>query len=285
MSNKHWNKYDVSNKKEKPKFRVIYIAIIVLCTFIICFGLYMLNADKVNNKDSISTDSSSANSKDSKTTAEVTTTALTTTESVLANPLSENVGVDATYFDSCAFLGDSITTGLSGYGFVPEKNVLAGTGMNIEKIEKSTVSTAQGDITILDALKTANPQNIYIMLGTNGIAWLTNEKMIEEYSKFVDKIKEELPSSNIYILSIPPVTVNKETAAKGSIQNSAIDSYNSALLQMANDKKIYFVDINTALKGNDGKLPVESAEKDGMHFKKDTYKIVIDYILKHTAKE
>ena len=281
MSNSTRNKYNVSNKKEKPKFRISYILIIVLLTLIVCFALYMINANF--NKSKKNSDSLlSVNNKESITTEATTTKA---PEKVLANPVSENDGIDPSFLNNCAFVGDSITTGLSGYGFVPEKNVLAGTGMNLDKINKSTVPTAQGEMPILDALKSANPQNAYIMLGSNGVAWLSNEKMVEEYGDFLDKIHAELPSTKIYILSIPPVTINKETAAKGAIQNTAIDSYNSALLKMANDKKLYFVDINTALKGNDGKLSVENAEKDGMHFKKNTYQIMLDYILKHTVKE
>lgn len=53
---------------------------------------------------------------------------------------------------------------------------------------------------------------------------------------------------------------------------------------MADEKKIYYVDINTALKGNDGKFPEENAAEDGMHFKKTTYSIMLDYILSHTAE-
>ena len=53
---------------------------------------------------------------------------------------------------------------------------------------------------------------------------------------------------------------------------------------MANSKQFYYVDINTALKGNDGKLPEENAADDGMHFQKPTYTIMLDYILSHVAK-
>lgn len=276
--------------KDKPKIKVTYILMIILLTLIICFALYMISA----NDKSSGIDVDNSVSLSNITTANIvettpeTTAETTTTEPpvpVMVNPVPESESLDFTYFDNCVFVGDSITEGLSGYQFLQPENVLAGKGMNIDKIETAAVTTTAGEVTILDALKTANFQTVYIMLGSNGIAWLSNEKMIEEYSGFIDQIEAELPDAEIYILSIPPVSVEKETTTEGSIQNSAIDSYNSALLNMANTKEVHFVDINTALKGNDGKLPSDRAGKDGMHFKKDTYQIMLDYILKHTAKD
>ena len=186
--------------------------------------------------------------------------------------------------NDCNFVGDSLTVGLASYGIIPEKNVLANIGMNISKINTATVTTPSGEMTVLDALKENNPKNVYVMLGSNGIAWLTNENMISEYGQFIDSVKEELPDSKIYILSIPPVTANKETDSSSPILNSDIDTYNSELLKLADEKSVYFVDLNTALKGNDGKLASERSDGDGMHFKKDTYDIMLDYILTHVVQ-
>ena len=73
-------------------------------------------------------------------------------------------------------------------------------------------------------------------------------------------LNKNLPDSNIYILSIPPVTAARESAEEEEpILNSDMNKYNSELLKMADEKKIYYVDINTALKGNDGKFPEENA--------------------------
>lgn len=189
-----------------------------------------------------------------------------------------------TYFGKCAFVGDSISVGLADFQLVPVKNVFAEIGMNIEKINTETMKTAYGDVTVLEALKEAKPENVYIMLGSNGIAWLSVSDMISYYSQFVDEIIKELPDTKIYILSVPPVTAERETADNEPILNSEIDKYNSELLKMADKKKIYYVDINTALKGNDGKFPSDMAEKDGMHFVKTTYSVMLDYILSHTVK-
>ena len=78
------------------------------------------------------------------------------------------------------------------------------------------------------------------MLGSNGIAWLSVSDMISYYSQFVDEIIKELPDTKIYILSVPPVTAERETADNEPILNSEIDKYNSELLKMADKKKIYY---------------------------------------------
>lgn len=277
------------DRNKKPRIRITYILLIVVLTMTACFGLYLLSLNHENGLidfNQLFSGTAAQTSSLQETVTEQTTAAATTPpEPVLVNPVPENAVAGPAYLTSCAFVGDSITTGLSGYGFVPNDRVLAAQGMNIDKINSATIKTASGEMKILDALTALNPQNIYIMLGSNGIAWLTNEKMIQEYSAFVDEVQANLPESTIYILSIPPVSAEKETDPDGAISNADIDTYNSALLSMADEKKLYFVDINTGLKGNDGKLPGNCAAGDGMHFQKGTYQIMLDYILHHTVKE
>lgn len=287
MAKSYWDGHGYSKEKSRPKFRILPILVIIILTMVGCFALYMLAANKSDAKDSGTIPAKSVENTSAVVTTPITTTTPPpeTTPPPPANPVAENGMLDFSYFDSCGFVGDSITEGLSLYGILQEKNVFANKGMNIDKINTTTITTSAGEVTILEALKTAKPANIYIMLGSNGIAWLTNEKMTKEYNDFVDGIMAALPESKIYILSIPPVASAMENKGSGAILNSTIDAYNSELLKLANDKKINFVDINTALKGNDGKLSGESSAKDGMHFKKDTYTLMLDYILKHTVKE
>lgn len=287
MPNNNWGGANRKYKSNRPKFHLSIVFLLIVVIFLLCFILYMITSqnDGINSLSVLSSDTSA---QSEETTAQITTTTVATTtvsSPINVNPVPENIPKDFSYFNDCVFIGDSLTVGLSSYGIIPEKNVLANIGLNIDKINDAKIKTETGEIALLDELKAVNPKNVYIMLGSNGIAWLSNEHMIEKYGEFIDKIQAQQPDLTIYILSIPPVSVNKETSAEGPIQNTAIDSYNSELLKLADAKKVHFVDINTALKGNDGKLPVESSGKDGMHFKKDTYTIMLNYILQHTVKE
>ena len=289
MPNNNWGGANKKYKSNRPKFHLSILFLLIIVIFLLCFILYMITSQNngISSLTVLSSDTSVQDVSEEVTAATTTTTVATTTVSspVNVNPVPENSPKNFSYFNDCVFIGDSLTVGLSSYGIIPEKNVLANTGLNIDKINDAKIKTETGEIALLDELKAVNPKNVYIMLGSNGIAWLSNEHMTEKYGEFIDKIKAQHPDLTIYILSIPPVSVNKETLTEGSIQNTAIDSYNSELLKLADAKKVNFVDINTALKGNDGKLPVDSAGKDGMHFKKDTYTIMLNYILQHTVKE
>ncbi|MGN1480445.1 GDSL-type esterase/lipase family protein [Porcipelethomonas sp.] len=260
------------------RFKVIFIIFILVTA--VCFLIYMTGVNIGGN------DSGEGNVLWESQVSEADSSEAEQTEKTdeIINPVPASDPLTETYFGKCAFVGDSITVGLSDYQLVPIKNVYAEVGMNIEKINSDTIQTAYGEITVLDALTQAKPENIYIMLGSNGISWLSLNDMISYYSDFVDGVQKALPDSKIYILSIPPVTAGRETAEDEPILNSDIDKYNSELLKMADSKKLYYVDINTALKGNDGKLPEENAADDGMHFEKSTYKIMLNYILSHVAK-
>lgn len=260
------------------RFKVVFIVFIIVTA--VCFLIYMTGA---NFEDDDMETNMFLRSEVSETSSNVDDEPLDKVKEII-NPVPLSESLTETYFGKCAFVGDSITVGLSDYQLVPIKNVYAEIGMNIEKINTDTLKTAFGETTVLDGLKQAKPENIYIMLGSNGIAWLPISDMISYYSEFISSIQQNLPDSNIYILSIPPVTAARESAEEEPILNSDIDKYNSELLKMANEKKIYYVDVNTALKGNDGKFPEDNAAEDGMHFKKTTYNIMLNYILSHVAK-
>lgn len=301
MSKSYWSDMDKRSRAGKPKFKFWLIPLIIILTLGICFGVYMLSENKdvlFPAAQTIGTAPVVQTEVVTETTAMTTAATPETTETlpVAKNPVPEGEPKDMSYFDNCVFIGDSLTAGFSSYGVIPEKNVYASIGMNIDKINTEPISVmlpsvddpsvySIQEMTVLEALKISKPKTVYIMLGSNGIAWLSNEYMIEKYSILVNDIKEELPGVEIYIFSIPPVTAGREApdSPNGQILNESIDAYNSELLRFANENELNFVDINTMLKGNDGKLPDDYASRDGMHFNKSTYQLVVEYILKHTV--
>lgn len=204
------------------------------------------------------------------------------------NPVRESEKQPDTYLENSVFIGDSITTGLSGYKFVSSENVLASVGLRIDNITTEKVSNPRysEQVMVHDALKQIKPENVYILLGSNGVSWINNDDMLKSYGEFIDSIKAELPDTDIYIISITPVGTMKEqidTVANGKVLNSEIDSFNTKLLSLADEKEVWYVDVNSVLKDENGKLP-NDVTSDGMHFNKDTYTKFVDYILTHTAK-
>ncbi|NMB29815.1 MAG: hypothetical protein GX988_00010 [Clostridiales bacterium] len=266
-----------SNHSGKPK-RIINILIIIASILvIIAFAMLIIKFIGGKDNDTLS---------ESSTTTTVSTSVVTTTTPEAEPPsATDHDAIDKSYFDDAVFVGDSITVGYSAYGFIDEKSVLASQGMNIEKINTEKIKSPEnGNYIILDHLINLKPPKVYVMLGSNGIAWLSNEFMIGEYDNFVKGIKEALPDSIIYIVSVPPVTKELESG-DNPITNIMIDGFNSDLEEMANQNNMFYLDLASELKDDDGYLFEEFAEKDGMHFKYAAYEKSLDFFLRHTVKK
>ncbi len=184
--------------------------------------------------------------------------------------------VSDSYFDKCVFIGDSHIKGLSGYGIISDSRVFAQNGLSLPHLsEKVKASDVQA----------MNPEHIYIMMGTNGVMWSDWNDMIQKYKSFTDSLVQAMPQADIYILSIPPVTADRESkadVASGKYLNSDIDGYNNKLLDMAKSNGWYYLDVNSALKDGNGYL---GSSTDGVHMSKELYTTFKNYILTHVVSQ
>ncbi len=197
----------------------------------------------------------------------------------------EHDPVEYSYFTDAYFIGDSITVGLGNYSIINQSNVVADIGLNLQTIDtKKIINSPEGFVTALKSLQFKDPKKIYIMLGSNGISWQPLNVMVDKYSSFIDQIKSQHPLADVYISSIPPVT-NAKQKSDVRFANSKIDEYNLMLLEIAKDKKVYYLNSSSILKDEYGNLIDLYAEKDGMHLKKEAYQSLFEYYSKHTKKE
>lgn len=296
-------------KRRYSAFRLSIVLMFFLVSIVVSFMIYALNFDfsskpAANTSEGVSqitenvivtdAEGNTVTDAEGNTVTEKNEVEVKETESSEANsstpknPVPESDRQPDSYLEKSVFIGDSISTGLSGYKFVSSENVLASVGLRIDVIGEEKVSNPRfkTPVLVMDAVKSINPENIYILLGSNGVAWYNNDKMLSAYSDFIDQLKTELPDSNVYIISITPVGTMKEkidTIENGKVLNVEIDSFNQRLLSLANEKDVWYVDVNSELKDENGKLP-DDVTSDGMHFNKDTYEKFIDYILTHTAQ-
>ncbi|MBQ9982789.1 MAG: hypothetical protein IJP18_09510 [Oscillospiraceae bacterium] len=293
-------------KQLRNTFRLSVILLFFIVSIIVSFIIHAMNFD-ISSKPIADMPETNSNDKSSVIVTDINGNSVTDTEGKVvtgeiptgenspvsgtsSNPVAQSQRKDDSYLDTCVFIGDSITTGLSGYKFVSPENVLASIGLRLDNVTTEKVKTPSlGDILVMDALEKIKPENVYILLGMNGVAWYDvandNKKMIDEYSALVDSIKNELPQSNVYIISLTPVGTKKEsiaTAEEGRVLNTEVDRFNEKLLTLANEKEVHYIDMNSALKDENGKL-ADSDTTDGMHFVKDVYGKFVEYILTHTA--
>lgn len=208
-----------------------------------------------------------------------------TVNPIFKKPVAKNeIPVGEEWFDDAIFIGDSLTEGISAYNLIDKNKVIASTGINPQSIlTKACVKDINGKtVTVLEALSKLSPKKIYIMLGSNGVAFIPKDKMIELYGEFVDGVKKSHPDSQIYLQSILPVTSQKENS-DDRYANSKIDEYNDAILKMAGEKEVYYLNIAESIKDANGCLP-SSAGNDGMHFGPKIYNQWLDYLREHYIK-
>ncbi|MBR4345941.1 MAG: hypothetical protein IKP75_03255 [Oscillospiraceae bacterium] len=261
-------------KKEKTglKFRFAFVLLFALASFAVAFMKYMQSAPDDPLADRII-----------YTEAPAPVTEETAPPRAVTNPVPECEPLDDSYLDTCFFAGDSLIVGLCDYGFIPPENMAAKVGLNAVTINSESIVEADGtEFTAAAKINLMRPENLYILLGMNLLDRYTPDQMLASYGDFVDSIRVE--NVNIYVISVPPVTAARETDEVSPVLNSDIDKFNSALLKFATDRGLGFLDLNSALKGSDGRLPEELAEADGMHFKKAAYTVMKEYILTHVMR-
>lgn len=185
---------------------------------------------------------------------------------------------DKEFFSSDLFIGDSISTGYSLYGFMDEKNVYAKIGLNPSSVLTKTVPTVYGDIGAADMVGYTLPKRVYIMLGSNGIQWLTTDSMLKSMRSLTEMISLTSPETEIVIVGVPPVTAGYDSTVDNMDVMSAVNEYNSGLSAFAAECGYIYVDPGEILKDSSGYFNSAYAEKDGMHFKSATYKMLLSYL-------
>ncbi len=264
------------SRKNKPsmKFRFSFVLLFVFASFAACFAFYMREGDPPVQKEGEVIDVADTETPSVNERPQVQRES---TDDI--NPVPESVKLDKVYFESCMFAGDSLMVGLGTYGIIPEGQVAAGIGMSVMSINDTPLVNADGsEILAADKINGNAPQNLYILLGLNLLGQYTDEQLLAAYGDFIDSIDSSI---TIYVISVPPVTASREADPDNPILNSDIDKFNEDLLKFANNRSVYYLDLNSALKGEDGTFPEDMAEQDGIHFKRSTYDIMLDYILTH----
>ena len=185
---------------------------------------------------------------------------------------------DSEFFASDLFIGDSISTGYSLYGFLPDKNVYAKVGLNPSTVLTKSVATCYGEIDISTMLSYTMPKRVFIMLGSNGIQWLSVGNMLQSTDTLVNLILETCPDTEVVIISVPPVTKGYDNTVDDVDVMAKINEYNTSLRSYCTANGMLFVDAASILKDETGYFNSTYAESDGMHFKSSAYKTLLSKI-------
>lgn len=196
------------------------------------------------------------------------------------------VTVEDDYFADAVFIGDSRTVGMYEYGGLEDIAAFyASTGLTVYKIFDSDIVTVPGQkkkITVEEALQQNSFQKIYLMVGINEMGTGTVETFTAKYKEVVDHLLELQPEAILYIQGIMKVTTERSNQGD-YITNEGIEARNDALSQMADNERIFYLDVNPEICDETGGM-VASYTFDGVHLKAQYIEIWKDFLKSHAIQ-
>ena len=194
--------------------------------------------------------------------------------------------VDDSYFDDAVFIGDSRTVGMYEYGGLEETSTFyASTGLTVYKMFDSAIVSVPGQkkkITVEEALSQKQFSKIYLMIGINEMGTGTVESFMKAYGEAVQHLQELQPDAVIYLQAIMKVTT--ERSEQGDyITNEGIEARNAEIAELADDQKIFFLDVNPLICDETGGM-VASYTYDGVHLKAQYIPIWLDFLKGHAVE-
>ncbi len=194
--------------------------------------------------------------------------------------------VDDSYFDDAVFIGDSRTVGMYEYGGLEETSTFyASTGLTIYKMFDSKIVAVPGQkkkITVEEALSEKQFAKIYLMIGINEMGTGTVESFMKAYGEAVQHLQQLQPDAVIYLQAIMKVTT--ERSGQGDyITNEGIEARNEEIAKLADDEKIYYLDVNPLICDETGGM-VASYTYDGVHLKARYIPIWLDFLKEHAVE-
>lgn len=211
--------------------------------------------------------------------AYVPDTTVTTAEEVTTEPQPPApvfVKSDQSYFDDALFIGDSRTVGIYEYGTLQNADYFCSVGLASYKIDSEYVN----GYTIYDTLSAKSYGKIYVMLGINEVGNDFDYTM-NSFVKLINTIKEYQPDSLIYIMANLHVTQSRQSQGD-TINNENINSLNSAMAELADGQKVFYLDVNGIFDDSYGNLMSECSN-DGVHVLAKYYQTWCDWLCLNTV--
>ncbi len=290
-----------SNSRTTPADTAALFAMIVLIAAVLVLsGIYYLRLNGYFQSDAAAAENTVPNVIETEENAAAETTATVTTVSETSMPAvtssettvisesetEETSDTDATsnpaipapteydkeFYDNVLMIGDSLSVGFVNYGYLKKENVFAQLGLT----PASVMTTDIDEQSVYDKAVELSPEYICIMLGTNGLSYLSEDYMADKMGEFIDALAGICPDAEIAVISIPPVTAEHEEEKPEKLIN--ISMYNAHIKRVADEKTVKFVDTYSLLQGITGYLADDYAENDGLHFKAAAYPVILSAI-------
>lgn len=183
------------------------------------------------------------------------------------------------YFADACFIGDSRTVGISQYSGIENATFLCKTSLSIYDYDKPKITYGEEKMSIHDILAENQFAKIYLMVGINECGTGTPQSFYERYRDVVNDIRRLQPEALIFIQGNLFVTQEKSNESD-TITNENIAARNELIATLANQKDIFYIDINESSLCEEGAL-IADYTWDQVHVKAQYYPIWKDFLLHH----
>lgn len=166
--------------------------------------------------------------------------------------------VDNTYWSDALFIGDSRTMGLSEYADLGGAHVFASSGMNVYKVFSEKLAVLDTGKQSLEELLAAHTYGkVYIMLGINELGY-DFERSVEKYKEMLATIQAYQPDA-LFFLQANLHVIQKQSSSDPLFNNPAIDRMNEQIAALADNKTLFYIDVNELFDDEQGNLSTEFA--------------------------
>lgn len=183
-------------------------------------------------------------------------------------------------FEGALFVGDSRTVGIGKYAGIKEADFFASTGMSVYSLftKKVDMTDCKG-VLLEDLLAEKKYERIYLMLGINELGY-NFDRTVETYGQVVESLRALQPQAYIHIQANLHVTQAKSDSDK-LFTNANINRLNEALAQLADDRAVFYMDVNPAFDDETGNLGADLTW-DGVHLLSKHYALWADWLRENT---
>lgn len=206
------------------------------------------------------------------------------TEPIIVEPDDTTVVVDESLIEELTylFIGDSRTVGLANYASIENADFFSTIGMSVYNIPDARVPVPQiGKVTLEELLHYKQYDIIYVMLGINELGYAFDQT-VARYGDLVDSVMTSQPNAVVILMGNIHVTSERSKTDK-YINNPAINRFNEATAELADNKTVFYLDANILFDDEDGSLAAEKSS-DSAHLKAKYYVPWADWLEVKTAE-
>ena len=187
--------------------------------------------------------------------------------------------IDQKFYEDSCFMGGTFVADLSEYELVENADYIFRDGATVSDAMRAGSETKS----MADEINNNSTyKKIFLSFGEAELG--DTEGFIEDYKTLISKIKKYQPDAKLYIMSVTPVTEEKDEKAEDGFTNKNVKAINKLLKQLAEDTNAVYCDLFDAVSNSKDVLP-ESAAEDGIHLERSYCEKSLVYIQKNYTEE